>query len=372
MTATLKPERDLHFETLGDYEARVLFPEPRPVAREMRYATVFSAKKPLALELGGSLAPVRVAYTTYGTLNEARDNAVVVCHALTGSAVVGGASGWWSELIGEGQILDTNKDFVICANVLGGCYGTTGPTSPDPSSSRDYGPGFPEITVGDMVRVQAALLEVLGVRHVRVVVGGSMGGMQVLEWLHSYPNLVGAGVVIGAPARHSAWALALYHLSRQAIQNDPDFRSGRYAAQPKGLALAREIATISYRSPASFEITQARRPSKLDPKKFAMQTYLEHQGEKLLERFDANSYLSISRALDRFDLTDAQLAEITQPVLCVGISSDCLYLPHEVKHIGDTVQNGEYVHLESVHGHDAFLIEMDKLEPSVREFLSRV
>jgi homoserine O-acetyltransferase/O-succinyltransferase len=212
----------------------------------------------------------------------------------------------------------------------------------------------------------------LGVRHVRVVVGGSMGGMQVLEWLHAFPDLVGAGVVIGAPARHSAWALALYHLSRQAIQNDPDFRGGRYAAQPKGLALAREIATISYRSPESFELTQARRPSKLDPNKFAMQTYLEHQGEKLLERFDANSYLSISRALDRFDLTDAQMASIAQPVLCVGISSDCLYLPHEVKHIADTVQNGRYAHLESVHGHDAFLIEMDKLEPSVRDFLSRI
>jgi homoserine O-acetyltransferase/O-succinyltransferase len=223
-----------------------------------------------------------------------------------------------------------------------------------------------------MVRVQAALLEVLGVKRVRVVVGGSMGGMQVLEWLRAYPDLVGAGVVIGAPARHSAWALALYHLSRQAIQNDSDFRGGRYAAQPKGLALAREIATISYRSPESFELTQARRPSKLDPNKFAMQTYLEYQGEKLLERFDANSYLSISRALDRFDVTDSELAKIAQPVLCVGISSDCLYLPHEVKHISDTVQNCEYAHLESVHGHDAFLIEMDKLEPSVRDFLSRV
>jgi alpha/beta hydrolase fold len=173
--------RDMQVENLGDYEARVLFPEAKPNPLTTKYATVFSAKKPLQLELGGTLAPVRVAYTTYGTLNEARDNAVVVCHALTGSSQVGGADGWWPELIGPGRMLDTDRDFVICSNVLGGCYGTTGPASPEPETGRDYGPNFPEITIADMVRVQRALADHLNIGSIRAVVGGSMGGMLALD-----------------------------------------------------------------------------------------------------------------------------------------------------------------------------------------------
>ncbi len=372
MTSSLKPERDLHVETLGDYEARVLFPEPRPDARETRYATVFTAAKPLALERGGTLAPVRVAFNTYGKLNAARDNAVVVCHALTGSSSVGGASGWWPDLVGPGRMLDTERDFVICSNVLGGCYGTTGPASPDPNSDRDYGPGFPEVTIHDMVRVQKALADRLGVSRLRAVVGGSMGGMQALEWLRLYPDFVGAGVVIGAPPRHSPWGIIFNHLARMAIQNDPDFRAGRYAAQPKGLALARAITTLFFRSPESFQITQGRRPSPVDAARFAMETYLEHQGEKLLERFDANSYITISRAMDWFDLSTEQLAGIAQPVLCVGISSDILYLPSEVREVAETIPNATYWELNSPHGHDAFLLETEQLGEQVVRFLETI
>jgi homoserine O-acetyltransferase/O-succinyltransferase len=371
MTTALRPERDMQVENLGEYEARVLFPEPKPSPLTTKYATVFSAKKPLQLELGGTLAPVRVAYTTYGTLNKARDNAVVVCHALTGSSQVGGADGWWPELIGPGRMLDTDRDFVICSNVLGGCYGTTGPASPEPETGRDYGPNFPEITIADMVQVQRALADHLKISSIRAVVGGSMGGMLALEWLKQNPEFVRSGVVIGAPPRHSAWGIIFSHLARMAIQNDPDFRGGRYAAQPGGLALARAITTLFFRCPESFNRTQGRNMSPTDITRFAMETYLEHQGEKLLERFDANAYITISKAMDRFALTDGELVGISQPVFCVGISSDILYLPSEVQELAQKIPDSLYWELDSPHGHDAFLLETDVLEIAVTAFLEK-
>lgn len=360
------PARDLHVERLGEHEARLLFPEPRPDSASTRFATVFTAASPLALELGGTIAPVRVAFQSFGRLNRARDNAVVVCHALTGNAAV---DGWWPDLLGPGRPLDPQRDYVVCSNVLGGCYGTTGPASPDPRSGRDYGPDFPAVTVGDMVRVQAALLDHLGVGSARAVVGGSMGGMQALEWLHAFPERVRAGIVVGAPARHGAWALAWNHLARAAIENDPAFRAGRYAAQPAGLALARGVATLSYRAPVGLEWSQGRWPSPQDPGRFAVETYLDHQGERLVERFDANSYLAISRAMDRFDLSLADLANISHPVLCVGISSDLLYTPGEVRALADAIPNAEYWELASPHGHDAFLIDTEVLSKRLARFL---
>jgi homoserine O-acetyltransferase/O-succinyltransferase len=366
MTLSLKPEREFEIESLGDFEVRVLFPEPKPSEADVKHTTLF-VREALQLELGGSLSPVRVGFSTYGKLNATGDNAVLVCHALTGSSSV---SSWWSDALGDGCLLDSSRDFIVCANILGGCYGSTGPTSMNYQTNRNYGPDFPEITVGDMVRVQAALLDHLGVKRIKSVIGGSMGGMQALEWLRLYPERVASAVIIGAPPRHSAWGLALYHLSRAAIERDPEFRKGRYAKQPEGLKLAREIATISYRSPASFDLTQGRKPSKRDASKTAMQTYLEYQGEKLVERFDANSYLTISKALDRFDMTPEDLARITQPVLCIGISSDLLYLPHEVREIAETAPNGEYWELESPHGHDAFLLETASLTKRVQTFFS--
>jgi homoserine O-acetyltransferase/O-succinyltransferase len=365
MTAALKPEHHFSSETLGEVEARVLFPEPRPSARDVRFVTLFR-QTPLELELGGQLSPVRVAYSTYGKLNEENDNAVLVCHALTGSSSV---SSWWDEALGEGRMLDTARDFIVCANVLGGCYGSSGPTSVDAKTNRNFGPEFPQITLGDMVRVQAELLKHLGVSRLKLAIGGSMGGMQVLELLRSHPGLARAAVVIGAPPRHSAWGITFNHLARMAIQGDPDFRGGRYAAQPQGLAMARAITTLFFRSPESFGITQGRRASPVDAARFAMETYLEHQGERLLERFDANSYITISKAMDRFELSPDDLRGITTPLLCIGISSDLLYLPSEVQEIARTAPNATYWELESPHGHDAFLLETARLEAQVKAFL---
>jgi homoserine O-acetyltransferase/O-succinyltransferase len=365
MTVSFKPEQNFEIERLGDFEVRVLFPEPKPSDLDVRHTTVF-VREPLQLELGGQLQMIRVAYSTYGQLNQSKDNAVVVCHALTGSSSV---ASWWSEALGAGKMLDTDTDFIICANVLGGCYGSTGATSLDPSTNRTYGSQFPDITIADMVKVQAALLEHLGVQHIKAVIGGSMGGMQALEWIRAYPERISAGVIIGAPPRHSAWGITFNHLARMAIQNDPDFKAGKYTAQPQGLALARAITTLFFRSPESFGLTQGRRPSPTDATRFAMETYLEHQGERLLERFDANSYICITKAMDRFDLSPVQLEQISVPILCIGISSDLLYLPAEAREIAETVQNGQYWELNSPHGHDAFLLETQRLTVRVKQFL---
>lgn len=372
MTTTLRAARDLHIETLGDHEARLLFPEPRPNFADTRFATLFTREHPLELELGGTLAPIRVAFQTYGRLNRARDNAVFVCHALTGSASLAGSTGWWPDAVGSGRMLDPDRDYIICSNVLGGCYGTTGPTSPDPSCDRDYGPNFPEVTIGDIVRVQVALLDHLGVDRARAVVGGSMGGMQALEWLRSHPSRVNAGVIIGAPARRNAWAIAWGYLGRKAIEGDPEFRGGRYASQPRGLALARAIATVSYRAPFSLDWTQGRRPSPVDPDRFAIETYLDYQGEKLIDRFDANSYLALTRAMDRFEIPDADLARVEHRALCVGISSDTLYPASDVRALADALPRGEYWELHSPHGHDAFLLETPTLSRRVERFLQDV
>ncbi|MFN3265357.1 MAG: homoserine O-acetyltransferase [Deinococcales bacterium] len=362
------PEHHFEIEKFGELEVRVLFPEPKPAKRDVRHTTLF-IKKPLELELGGLLSTVRVAYSTYGQLNAQKDNTLVVCHALTGSSSV---ASWWTEALGAGKMLDTDRYFIVCVNVLGGCYGSTGPTSINPQTNRTYGAQFPEITIGDMVRVQAALLEHLGIHKIRAVIGGSMGGMQALAWLQLYGDRIGAGVVIGAPPRHSAWGITFSHLARMAIQGDPNFKEGKYAAQPNGLALARAITTLFFRSPESFALTQGRRSSPSDPARFAMETYLEHQGERLLERFDANSYITISKAMDRFDLSRTALAQIAVPTLCIGISSDILYLPAEVREIAENVQRGSYWELESPHGHDAFLLETARLTEQVHSFLAQV
>jgi homoserine O-acetyltransferase/O-succinyltransferase len=367
MSVSLKPEQNFEMQRLGELEVRVLFPEPKPLDLDVRHTTLF-IREPLQLELGGSLKTVRVAYSTYGQLNAQKDNALVVCHALTGSSSV---SSWWADALGAGKMLDTDKYFIVCANVLGGCYGSTGATSINPETNLSYGAQFPEITIGDMVRVQAKLLEHLRVRQIRAVVGGSMGGMQALEWLRAFPERVGAGVIIGAPPRHSAWGITFNHLARMAIQGDPDFKQGKYAHQPQGLALARAITTLFFRSFESFGLTQGRRPSPEDPSRFAMETYLEHQGERLLERFDANSYITISKAMDRFDVSGEQLAEIAVPMLCIGISSDMLYLPAECRDIAETVQNGTYWELNSPHGHDAFLLETARLTEQIQAFFAR-
>lgn len=367
-----------------------------------------------ALELdAGRLAPLTIAYETYGTLDGDGGNAILVCHALTGSAHAGnlyaqdgsldGQPGWWEPLIGPGLALDTDRYYVICSNFLGSCYGTTGPASPNPATGRPYGPDFPPITVRDMVRAQRLLVERLGVRRLVTVTGGSLGGFQVLEWAAMYPELVASIVPIATSLAHSAWCIGLNEVAREAIRLDPAWRGGRYPpkAQPReGLGLARQIAMISYRSDVSFERRFGRllAPGAARPNPFEWRTegnervpsgedfevshYLRYQGHKLVDRFDANTYLTITEAMDRHDVAAgrgsaaAALAPFRGPLLCLGISSDVLYPTHQQLEIVALFQkNGNaarYVEVDSPHGHDAFLIEWDAMSAAIGPFLAEV
>lgn len=348
-----------------------------------RSVTLYPEARPLAMDSGRTLAPVTVAYETYGTLNAAGDNAVLVCHALTGNAHAAGFSspdpasaGWWEPLIGPGRGLDTSKYFVICSNFLGGCYGTTGPTSVNPATGKPFGPDFPQMTVRDMVRVQKSLLDHLGVRALRTVIGGSLGGMQVLEWGVMFPGFVRSMVPIGTAAGHSPWCIGLNDIARQAIMNDPAWKDGRYdpAAQPRsGLSLARQVAMMSYRSDVSF-LSRFGREQRPDGA-FQVESYLRYQGEKLVNRFDANTYIAITRAMDAHDVSPGRgtvedvLGSLDIPALCIGISSDVLYPVHEQKALAGMLRRSRYREIQSPHGHDAFLMEYVQLAGIVREFL---
>ena len=348
---------------------------------------------PLELQRGGRLERVAVAYETYGELNSQGTNAVLIEHALTGSAHAAGVTdredvpGWWDPLVGPGKAIDTRRFFVVCSNVLGGCYGTTGPSSIDPVTGRPYGPDFPHYTVRDMVAVQHRLLTALGVKSLRAVVGGSMGGMQVLEWAVTYPEMVRAIAPIAIGARHSAWAIGLNEVARRAITADPAWQGGRYPLehQPEtGLGLARAIAMLTYRSYDSLEqkfgrervgaSEEASADRALDAS-FQIASYLEYQGVKLVKRFDANTYLSLTRAMDDYDLSEGRgsltkvLTGIKMPALVMGIDSDVLYPESEAKALVERMPNARYVTLSSPHGHDAFLIEYPQVAAQLRRFL---
>ena len=322
---------------------------------------IFDFAEPFALECGGELTAPRVAYRTWGRLNRAGDNAVLVCHALTGSADL---DRWWPDLLGEGRALDPTRDFVVCSNVLGSCYGTTGPTSEGRPGGGAWRSAFPEITIRDMVHLQARLLESQGVRRLDLVVGGSMGGMQVLEWGALYPGRVRALAPIAVSARHSPWCIALSEAQRAAIEVDPCYQEGEYEPErppSEGLAVARMIAMASYRSWEGFEGRFGRR--KAGSGAFDVERYLRHQGVKLVKRFDANAYVTLTRAMDRHDLgrgrvscTEA-LRAIGHPVLVIAIDSDVLYPPREQEELAARLPRGELAVIRSPHGHDAFLIE---------------
>ncbi len=326
----------------------------------------------LALELGGRLAEVRVGYRTWGTLAPDGGNAIVICHALTGSA---DADLWWTRMFGPGRAFDPERDFVVCSNILGSCYGTTGPTSIDPATGAPYLGAFPAITVRDMVRVQHALATALGVKRVRMVIGGSLGGMQVLEWALLYPDLVESVVFVASTARHSAWCIGLSEAQRQAIFADPRWRDGRYdPADPPaaGVAAARMMAMISYRSMPSFEERFARRSQEAGV--FAVESYLRYQGKQLVSRFDPATYVTLTRAMDTHDVSrgrgdfDEVLRSIRQPTLVVSIDSDVLYFPSEQREVARLVPNARLAVMDSIHGHDAFLIDVDRVSDMVAEF----
>lgn len=329
----------------------------------------------LSLELGGKLKAVRVAYRTWGSLAPQGDNAVVVCHALTGSADV---DRWWAKMFGPGQALDPERDFVVCSNILGSCYGTTGPTSPDPETGHPYLGAFPHVTIRDMVAVQGELARLLGIRRVRMVIGGSLGGMQALEWALLFPQMVETIVPIASPARHSPWAIGLSEAQRQTIFADPRWREGRYDPEDppaQGLAAARMMAMCTYRSRESFEQRFGRRPQTADL--FAVESYLRYQGQALVDRFDAATYVELSRAMDTHDVSRGRgeleevLRGVQQPALVVSIPSDVLYLPDEQRELAEHLPRGRLAHLESPHGHDAFLIEVERLSAMVAEFRGR-
>lgn len=334
-----------------------------------------------ALESGVSLSDVDVAYETYGRLNIARDNAVLLCHALTGSARAGSGDeewsfdrGWWSPLIGPGRALDTNRNFVVCSNILGSCYGTTGPASVHPATGLVYGKSFPQVTVRDMVRAQHALLRHLGVSQI-VVIGGSLGGMQVLEWALMFPEMVRAIVPIATAAQHSAWAIAWNRTARQAILSDPEWIVSDGERAFNGLALAREISMISFRAWDSFNERFSRRQRN---GKFEIENYLDHQGQKLVRRFDPRSYIVLTQAMDHHDVAhgrgtvESVLGHIAVPALCVGIDSDVLYPAVEQRAIADAIPNARYAEIQSPHGHDAFLIEFEQMKNVLTSFLGEL
>jgi homoserine O-acetyltransferase/O-succinyltransferase len=343
----------------------------------------------LDLHGGDRLSEVEVAYEQYGHLSPAGDNAVVICHALTGSARAAGEAGWWDPVIGPDAAFDTNRYAVFCANILGSCYGTTGPASINPATGEVYGPDFPRITVHDMVAVQRALLEAMDVRSIVTVAGGSLGGLQVLEWAAQSQDTVRSIIPIACSLAHSAWAIGFNETARQAIRADVNWHRGdyvRHGVRPDaGLALARMIAMISYRSEGSFAARFGRetRPrGDYGTGTYEVESYLHYQGEKFIERFDANCYIHITHAMDDFDVAHgredahAALAPFRGPAMVMGIDSDILYPTRQQGEIVDLLRdNGnrvDYREIHSPHGHDSFLIEWDQLDRYVREFLSTI
>jgi len=327
----------------------------------------------LALESGERLDRVEIAYRTWGTLDPDGANAVVVCHALTGSADV---DGWWPGLMGPGRALDPSRDFIVCANVLGSCYGTTGPVSLDPATGRPYGPDFPAVTIRDMVRPQIELARSLGVSRVRTALGGSLGGMQAIEWALMAPDLVESIVVIGVSGRHSAWCIGLSEAQRQAIAADPLWRDGRYDPEnppAAGLGVARMIAMCTYRSRDSFQDRFGR--DEQEPGLFAVESYLRYQGRKLAGRFDANGYVALTRAMDTHDVSRGRgayedvLGGLRVPALVVTLERDLLYPRSEQEELAALLPEARLVELPSRNGHDAFLIEVDELSEMLVSFL---
>lgn len=361
----------------------------------------FAQEEPFTLESGATLSPVTLAYETYGRLNAEKSNAILICHALTGSAHAAGyhtavgdkTEGWWNDCIGPGKAFDTDRFFVICSNVLGSCYGSSGPPSLNPATGQPYGLSFPVVTIGDMVRAQLQLIDYLGISQLLCVAGGSMGGMQVLEWAANHPTRLKAAIPIATTAQHSPMLIALSEVGRQAIYADPYWNQGNYyqtETKPDvGLALARMIGHITYLSDESMQEKFGRRLRGQEQygyqfqTEFEVESYLQYNGSKFTQRFDANSYLYVTKAMDYFDLTGEtgtlaaafHAAELVK-FLVVSFTSDWLYPTYHSKDVVRALTavgaDVTYLDIVSSWGHDAFLLEVETMTNLLSSFLSRL
>jgi homoserine O-acetyltransferase len=335
----------------------------------------------LDLECGVTLASVNVAYETYGELNAQKSNAILIEHAFSGDAHAAGEDGWWSNMIGPGKGFDTDHYFVICANVIGGCRGTTGPGSINPATGCPWAMSFPPITIADMVRLQKKLIDHLGIERLLAVAGGSMGGMQALEWAVAYPECVLAALPIATTARHSAQQIAFNEVGRQAIMADPDWNEGNYYDRrppARGLSVARMVGHITYMSDESMRQKFGRRV-RAGQNKFEVESYLHYRGSQFVERFDANSYIYITRAMDSYDLTQrGSLPKLFENIrtrfLVLSFTSDWLYPAYQSLEIVSALRSRNcdvaYCNLTSQYGHDAFLVEVNEQAELVRGFLA--
>ncbi len=368
---------------------------PAPIASTQSH--VFQATMPLKLDCGQSLQPYVIAYQTYGHLNAAKSNAILICHALTGDQHVAnihpvtGKPGWWETLVGPGKPIDTNRFFVICSNILGGCLGSTGPASINPATGKPWGLDFPVITIGDMVDAQVALIDHIGITQLFSVIGGSMGGMQVLEWCARHKDRVLTAIPIATAAWHSSQNIAFHEVGRQAVMADPEWAQGAYLENGKvprrGLAVARMAAHITYLSEKALQQKFGRNLQNRSERSFSfsadfqVESYLRHQGSSFVDRFDANSYLYITRAMDYFDLA-AEHGDVlanafrgTKTRFCVvSFTSDWLYPTQESKEIVQALNavaaNVSFVEVDSDKGHDAFLLDEPVMFDCVRGFIN--
>jgi homoserine O-acetyltransferase len=360
---------------------------------ETQYYTFAHPPYELKLECGKTLGPVTLAYETYGTLNADKSNAILVCHALSGDAHAAGVHegednpGWWEDMIGPGKAFDTDRYFVISSNVIGGCKGSTGPSSINPKTGKPYALDFPMITVADMVNAQRHLIDHLGIGKLLSVAGGSMGGMQVLQWVASYPERVRSAIPIATALKHSPQQIAFNEVVRQSIMADPDWRQGNYYeyGQPaKGLAVARMIGHITFMSDQSMEEKFSRRLKNGDYSfkfgaDFEVEGYLRYRGDSFVKRFDANSYLYITKAVDYFDLSDGKLVSRDKPIdtrfLVISFKSDWLYPPYQSQEIVRQLKAGfieaTSCEIASTYGHDAFLVEVEEQTHLIRHFLEK-
>lgn len=334
--------------------------------------TTFS--EPFITESGSRLSRPIVAWQSWGKLNKNRDNVVVICHALTGNTA---ADEWFSGLFGKDGALNPDEQFIICANVPGSCYGSTGPWSENPETGTPYRTDFPELTIRDLVRFQQQLLDELGVTGIELVIGGSMGGMQVLEFA-VMDSRVRRAVPIAVGKAHTPWQIGISHVQRQAIYKDPNWKNGNYPKdQPPadGLSIARQMAMISYRSPDDYE-QKFGRTLQDGSDIYQVESYLNYQGRKLCDRFDALSYIYLTKAMDSHDISRgrpshaAAINQITIPVQVIGINSDVLYPTEEQKELARLLPNARYKEITSPHGHDAFLIDFDQINQIVAPFLN--